>query len=115
MAGNGDWYGALGDGGPAVNASLDQPADVVVDGAGTTHIFWYESYYDGNLNMVGEDLYWYAKDLGQEWTDLSSLSGGEVGIDNALCLDGDGNPIFVYAAGEPGARGLRADGLDHSG
>ncbi len=38
VAGNGDWPGALGDGGPAVNASLAQPSDVVVDGAGNLFV-----------------------------------------------------------------------------
>ena len=38
VAGNGDSYGALGDGGPAVNASLSLPAEVVADGAGNLFV-----------------------------------------------------------------------------
>jgi len=66
------------------------------------------------MNPTGEVSYYKAKPIYGVWEDRSWLLEDQVGVCNDIMLDGDMNPVFVYATGDYPQREVWL-GLDMTG
>lgn len=76
---------------------------MAVDAEGGVHTFWYQEF-DYAAQSTYDSYYMY-KPAGGDWEDRSEILGAHVCRYNDITLDGDGQPVIVFQAGDPDPTG----------
>ena len=80
-----------------------QYPSIAVDAEGVPRVFWYQIFHDDDLQVTGEQLFYFTR-AGGVWTDASEVLDGAVGFWCGLATDPQDRPVFVWSQEGSGAR-----------